>query len=393
MQDISEPRLTSGKYRGMPTEKLPIAIRSLACADHAMNIPPSVLSILWFVGKRCNYDCSYCSPHAHDAVSPFMSLDKSLYFADKVHAHCQRLDKKVRWTFTGGEPFIDPGFLPMCRHIHGLGRVEQMNVTTNGSLPLEIYLSAAEIFRGITFSLHLERSRSEIDRVIDQIVRLSRARPECFLSCNLMYLPGTTEWIKEIISTLDSNNISYVLRKITPPGEWEDCLPYIPSDQGKKSAVLLDVDQQSQQKNRWYAINDQTRQNRLREYYSQQEQDFLRQHSQKTPWQNIGVWFDDGSYDELNSDQLIARDQNSFQNWVCYAGVDNIYIDFDGQIYRGFCLEGGSIGRVGDEQIFSSTPIQCRRQWCNCAYDIPVRKASSAEHSYLINHQTDLANL
>ena len=46
-----------------------VAISSLESPEHAMRKDPRIISVQWFIGKRCNYDCSYCSPFIHDNYS------------------------------------------------------------------------------------------------------------------------------------------------------------------------------------------------------------------------------------------------------------------------------------------------------------------------------------
>lgn len=350
----------------------PIAIRSLQCADHAVNIPPQVLSVMWFLGKRCNYDCSYCSPHVHDAVSPFVDQSAAEAFCQGMHSYCQQNGKKTKWSFTGGEPFIDPGFLPLVENIKKLSSTEQLNVTTNGSLPLKIYQQASRWVDGITISLHLERGTQEIDSIINNISQISN----CFVTVNLMFLPGRLHQIQDIMSRLQRRDIAFVLRKITPPVQQADLVPYRQLGRGRKARALVDLDQQSDRKIQWRLRQDDHRAAELVQYYDLQEQQLLSNANHQIGWNNCGVWYDDGSYQEINSDLLVSQDLNSFRDWQCWAGTDNLYIDFDGQIYRALCQDGGSLGHITRGWSFQSSSHQCQTKWCICNSDIAIRKAT-----------------
>ena len=37
-----------------------VAVSSLESPDHAMRKDPVIISFTWVMGKRGNYDCSYC---------------------------------------------------------------------------------------------------------------------------------------------------------------------------------------------------------------------------------------------------------------------------------------------------------------------------------------------
>lgn len=350
----------------------PIAIRSLQCADHAFNIPPTVLSIVWFLGKRCNYDCSYCSPHTHDSISPFVDLPKALKFVEHIDENCTSSSKKLKWGFTGGEPFIDPGFLHLSQHIRKLASTHQLNVVTNGSMPLSIYRQAMDIFDGLTVSLHLERSRQEIQQTLDKLRLL---RSDRMLSVNLMFLPGHLAQVQHIVEWLRDQEIAFVVRKISPTDN-HVFLPFVESSASRKNRVLLDIDSQVGSKIKSKKHNDFVRSDRWKDLYSMDELDYLETINTDHSWVNCGVWYDDGSYHEHNSDYLLSRGQIQFEGWTCWAGVDCFYIDFDGSIYRGNCLNDGAIGNISQDIGFLDQPTICQRKWCTCNADIAVRKAS-----------------
>lgn len=360
------------------------AIRSLQCKDHAINLSPTVLSICWFLGKRCNYDCSYCGPHTHDAVSPFVNLTQSLEFIEKSNAWALLNNKKIKWSFTGGEPFIDPGFFKLVQTLADSAVTEQINVTTNGSLPLAHYQKFVNILAGITFSIHLERSDSEVQKTISIMADLT-AQGKIFVSCNLMFLPGQQTKIQQIISQLQQHKINFVLRKISPTYEDASVLPFESKSDFKKSIRLIPIGQQSINKETWNTRRDQELSTLSQYYYSEQELEYLDKVNTQPVWQNMGIWHGKDQYDEINTDLLLALGKNQFRDWICYAGVDSLYIDFDGKIYRGLCQGGGSIGHIQDWTGFQTEPIACDRNWCTCNFDIPVRKSQNLDLVRLIN--------
>ena len=357
----------------------PVAIRSLQCADHAQNIPPTVLSVQWFVGKRCNYDCTYCSPHIHDQVSDFLDLPKMLDLICGLQVHAQSQGKKIKWTITGGEPFLDPSLLSAVGKIHQHEATEQINITTNGSLKFSLYSKFLPYLKGITVSLHPERTLQEIEKTMDTVVKIQQDG-RCFVSVNLMCMPGRLDWAKAVRRQLESTGIPYVARRIHPPMHQPDLLPWIENSKKRKDRVLLDQNQQAQNKIQWKIMYDNTQQQNHSNYYNQNELDFITEANQNNSWNNIGVWTKQSEYSELNTDSLVQFDQNRFFGWQCWSGVDSLYIDYDRQIYRGMCMEGG----VLESGKFAQEPITCSRHWCHCNVDIAVRKCkSSAQHNLI----------
>jgi len=364
------------------------AIRSLQCRDHAINLPPRVLTLAWFMGKRCNYDCSYCSPHIHDAVSPFVDPQQSKQFIDTAISWADSNNKKIKWSLTGGEPFLDPSLFDIVKTLSNSTTTEQINIITNGSLPLSHYEKFAGLVAGITFSVHLERSTAEIQKIINTMIELTQQQ-QIFVSCNLMFLPGKQKEIEEIVLQLQQHRVNFVLRRITPDLEvdQESLTPFVAPNKFKKSLELKSVDQQSDNKQQWISLRDQQFTNLSQDYYSDQELEYLTTINTQPVWQNMGLWHGSDQYQEINTDLLKSLRKNQFQNWTCYAGVDSMFVDFDGYIYRGVCREEGRIGHIRDWAGFLTQPVTCSRNNCGCNQDIAVRKSRDAESLKLINVQ------
>jgi len=362
------------------------AIRSLQCYDHAMHLPPNVLSVMWFLGKRCNYDCSYCSDHIHDAVSPFIDQQQSQSFVETSISWAESNNKKIKWVFTGGEPFLDPALLSIVTTLSDSPTTEQINITTNGSLPLGHYEKFSGLLAGITFSVHLERSPGEIQKTIDTMIALTQQQ-KIFVSCNLMFLPGKQKEIEEIVLQLQKHKVNFVLRKISPNPDVESLTPFVAPSKFKKSLELKSIDQQSERKQQWRSIRDQQLINLSHSYYTDQEIEYLKIINTQPVWQNMGLWHGQDQYEEINTDLLLSLGKAKFQNWTCYAGVDSIFVDFDGYVYRGMCQEGGNIAHMRDWSGFLTQPVTCNRNHCGCNIDIAVRKSRDAESLSLISGQ------
>ena len=363
----------------------PIAIRSLLCDDHAKNIPPAVLTVIWNVTKRCNYDCGYCSPFIHDAVSPFVNLDNVSRFLDFCESHCGS-DKQIQWMLTGGEPFLDPNFLTFLKLIRDKTFTKQIDVVSNGTLPLSKYQQAQDYLDGLAISLHFERSDQEINNTVDKIIALS-SHKTCYTNVTVMFLPGNTERILPVVERLKFHQIPYTVKKITPIDEnYKNIKPYYQSDSGRKSIELKPVELQDKDRETWNILNFENSFNNMENYYSAEESALINAMTEKpNALINAGVWFDDGSYREINTIQLVSAHQNNFKHWTCYAGVDSIYINWDGTIYRGMCTVGGPIGNINTGKDFVLVnPIKCKINQCFCTADIAVRKCSNEINQKLI---------
>ena len=82
-----------------------------------------VLQIEWTLGNTCNYNCSYCLPVLHDNSFPWIDLDKSIKFIDRLHEHYDDMGiENYIWKFGGGETSTGSyqskkySHLPECRY-------------------------------------------------------------------------------------------------------------------------------------------------------------------------------------------------------------------------------------------------------------------------------------
>lgn len=84
------------------------------------------------VTDRCNYRCTYCMPP--EGVN---WLDSSAILTDEEIIRLLSVmgrEGVSRVRLTGGEPLVRPGFTDLVRKIRAIGSIEDLSLTTNGSL-------------------------------------------------------------------------------------------------------------------------------------------------------------------------------------------------------------------------------------------------------------------
>lgn len=122
------------------------------------------------VTDRCNYRCRYCMPaegvekHAHSEVCSLEEL------RDMAAAAVRCGVRKIR--VTGGEPLVRRGIVDFCWMLRELDGVEELCLTTNGSLLPELAapLKAAGVDR---LNISLDTLRPERFRAITRLGTLS----------------------------------------------------------------------------------------------------------------------------------------------------------------------------------------------------------------------------
>ncbi len=114
---------------------------------------PIPFQILWDLGRRCNYDCSYCWPAVHNRDAPHKSLEVMQAIADKLISKWAG-NGRIRWNFGGGEPTLNPDFLPFLEYLRNHN--QWVLVTTNGSRPRSYWKKAIEYINSVNLSVHFE---------------------------------------------------------------------------------------------------------------------------------------------------------------------------------------------------------------------------------------------
>jgi len=182
-----------------------------------------ILRIEWNLGRRCNYNCSYCGNELHDNTSEHMPWEVFTNTVDKILAGTT---KKVKISFTGGEPFVNPKFVEMLEYAKDKG-VHQISVTTNGSPPMKIYEKALPYLHYVVISYHFEFAYHEkiINNItaIWELIKFYQEEEERLrqgkwkgMHVHIMFLPGMLNECIEIIAELKKYDVPYTIRKIRP---------------------------------------------------------------------------------------------------------------------------------------------------------------------------------
>jgi len=284
------------------------------------------LKIEWNLGKRCNYDCSYCPSSIHDHHSPHTDIHILEATVDKL---CE-LGKPLRISLTGGEPCVHPDVEDFLDYLKRKN-IFWVNLTTNGTRDYRWYLLNEMYFNHLVFSLHFEH---EWTRVFNTILKYHDETDREFF-VNIMAHHNYIENVKHVVKKFNELGIKYAVRRI----RWTE------GD---------------------HNVFDDLR------YNGNDLEWLLNQDATAKP--NCRV---DNEY-VIHANDIIKKHQNQFKGWSCNAGIESLMINWDGDVHRATCRVGGSLGNIYTGTFVGPTdPIICTRDWCTCAADIPLTKVSS----------------
>lgn len=158
-------------------------------------------AINWNIGKRCNYDCSYCPSTVHDNFSPHLELDLFKKAFDKIYKHASGQSLKI--TFTGGEPTVNPDYYDIVSYAVAHGTKVITNTNGTGSFNKLAKLQEAG---GLHISVHTEFYQSE--KLAKKIEKLSKIK-QGYCTIKFMLSPGQLHTCKDFFDTLPQSTENY----------------------------------------------------------------------------------------------------------------------------------------------------------------------------------------
>lgn len=170
----------------------------------------------WFLGKRCNFDCSYCSPSIHDNTSAYPTLEKLLdhynYLTQTILSN-EKNRKTVSYIFGGGEPTLIPSYIKFLEYLKNDQRFNnEIRTLTNltGSLEKLYHLNQLS---DITFSVHLAYMTDKFINKVDKFLTM-RDNSSKSLTVKFMYDAAHANKINKMIQVIENySNLNY---SVTP---------------------------------------------------------------------------------------------------------------------------------------------------------------------------------
>lgn len=283
----------------------------------------SSIKVEWNLGKRCNYDCSYCPSSIHDNTSLHTDIEILKQSIDRLVV----LGKPVRLSFTGGEPCVHPKFFELVKYAKYKG-VAWISVTTNGTLPFEFYQSLP--VDQYVFSIHFEFDWRRVLKTLQELADKSNKK----LIGQIMAHHDYMRQVMFVRGVLLHDQIPSTVRRIRwTEGDHDlfDDMRYHPDDL-----------------------------NWIKEQEATVEGNCVIDHKQI-----------------MHANDIIKLHLNQYKGWTCNAGIESLMINWDGEVYRATCRVGGSLGNIYSGTLgVQIDPVVCDRNYCTCAADIPLTKVN-----------------
>lgn len=279
------------------------------------------IKVEWNLGKRCNYDCSYCPSSIHDNTSPHTNIETLKIAIDKLAS----LGKPIRLSFTGGEPCVHPKFDEIVKYAKYKG-ITWISVTTNGTLPYEFYASLP--VDQYVFSLHLEYDWMRVYDTMSKVVDMTKIKVIAQIMCHHDHFNSAMTLFARCLN----DHIPSTLRRI----RWTEGDHDLFDDMRYHPDYLNWIKkQEATVRGNCVIDNEQV----------------------------------------MHSNDVIKLHLNKYNGWTCKVGIESLMINWDGEVHRATCRVGGSLGNIYNNTFLQpNDPVTCDRNFCTCSSDIPITK-------------------
>lgn len=281
----------------------------------------SEIIIDWNFGNSCDLKCNYCHKELHDGANPFPELDKF----DPAFAHLveqTRAFSRVSLEFSGGEPTQSLAL----QHVILSNRDDRIKfkINSNAQAPIDWWELIAHKLYDVTLTYHQSTDFSHFLKVSSVINKFTQTK---------IYVPLT-------------------------PGTWDLSEYNSLKELGYDVQLQLLYSNFTRGNNTYLKYTDE----QWNEYYTEK-----------------GVDIQNPVQVEQTVEFKRINNLNNYYGHMCWAGYNQIIIDNFGDVYRGWCKAGNSLGNVYRHDILlDKQPAPCPKIQCKNGFDLQARKSKGS---------------
>lgn len=318
--------------------------KKLIKLEHENPDHSNIMVVNWCLTNICNYKCTYCPDSLHNGTRKGPSLDLVKNFFQKVKV--AQPDKKVFFEFTGGEVTYYKQFPELIRYIKESGGY--VGILSNGARKIDFWEKHHEFIDHICLSFHSEQGD-----------------PEHFFNVASYICQRITTHVNIMMKPENFDTCYELARRLAR--ECQLSIAMQPLLENMDGALFDYTDYQKK------ILDEQIL------FWSPDPQfKMLPEHKPFIARGAMKGRYQDGNEKVFSTPELISKDLNQWAGWECSIGVENLVVDLEGNIIRGWCNVGGNIGNVTDADFqLPQKPITCNKKYCNCGQDIMASKVKA----------------
>lgn len=293
----------------------------------------NTVGVQWRIGNQCSWKCSYCPSGVNSGSQPFPKIADAKSFIDKLHKKYTAKNKIVNFSLVGGEPTEWnelPVFLQACKNA-GFST----DLMTNAAPELSWWEQHKFLFSTVTISYHADKSNFKHVRSVCEILKSGFAN----VHVKIMMLPEKFDELEDVYHRFQQYKIPVTMGIIYRDyGRNKNPYDYTTEQLEKitqSNTVVIDHVRPS-------TVIDKDK-----------------------PGEDIAV----------NPVEKQLKQQNNYKGMLCYAGVEQLIVNWDGSITGSWCYALGKIGHIVDKELTLPTePFVCPLEQCNNGLDQTITK-------------------
>jgi hypothetical protein len=280
------------------------------------------LKIQWQIGNQCNFRCGYCHPDYHDGSNPMLDHELLNKVFNNLVASTPNHDL-IYLEMLGGEPTISPAVREIITDCSD-SRFK-FNLTTNGYPQLDWW----------------ERAVPNLDNVI--LAWHSKSDP--------IHFKNVAEFLKDRVA------LTILVNAQESFDEWQTATRVYTWFKENGYTTIFKI----------LFANHNKGNDKFLKYTADQVVFYAKENKIRIP-------NDPADYDMEAFEAGLYTD---YKSHLCWAGVDQVVIDYFGYVYRGWCKVGNGYGNLFEKPIsLDSTPRVCTRVLCKNGFDQQAKKSS-----------------
>lgn len=299
----------------------------------------------WCLLNTCNYKCSYCPEFLHSGSLPWPEFETVKNFCDRAIKHYKGRNLYIE--FTGGEVTLWKDLPRVAEYLKS--RDVRIGIISNGSRSLKFWNEFIQHLDHVCLSYHPESGR--VDHFY-KIVELCHDKIRTHV--NLMMHPDYFDDCLELgYKVKDLPDISIAVQPLVVDME-KDLYSYT-----EEQRNIINTENAK--------LSSLVKYKKRHEYYRG----------------SMTMVDDLGKKVEMSPQRFISAEKNKWKGWYCSAGVEQIVVDVDGEVYRGWCRVGSSLGNIKDKFLYLPRfQVLCSKSQCHCNLDIMSTKNEDPTSSY-----------
>lgn len=308
----------------MEMKKYPIRIYS--------NVNQNNIQVLAFIIDQCDMHCFYCYNKMPRTMKK-INLEKLYLFLIELN---NQTEKNINLDIIGGEPTLHDDLFDFCIKTRKLSFLK-INIYTNFNRDISYFESLISSNLELSITYHYQNDIESFKQKLFQLISNKNAS----INLTIMYEPSkyiqSIQFFKEI-KLLNHPRIKTIE------------LALILSDTANKKELKYSKEQID-------AYDE------ICKDESPVKGEFIVEYNDKTK-------------EELSFYQLQNNQNLITQFWKCYAGIEYLDIDIDGNVYT-CSASKNKIFNINDNLLAfkaPTKPIICKTKYCQCRWDITKEK-------------------